>query len=350
VVEDAAASGLEGLDRFYSDVLEYVVSDPEAVSSDPAQAEMIELTVQEIVENDFRGARGLLWQIFELTLEVDLRVAIADALGHIAVGDPQVAADMAGFLEVQVRSFSSGGAVDTRVILAVIKALGAIGESISFGPLLAAASSDLPGSLSEEARSALQSLEGELPQVVLDVARSPDLAARLEALKIAFDSQDLELFRKAELATQAFEAALASSSADEQDQQTTREMRRLAIRVLAQARWSRASRLALKHFAITEVEYEVGDATLADMVEAVQGLGAMATHDAAVRLALYLQTLNSQKESGESVEDRLVLAAINSLGSLGDTTAYVGLSYVQYLDYSRAVKTAARKAIEQLNF
>jgi hypothetical protein len=48
------------------------------------------------------------------------------------------------------------------------------------------------------------------------------------------------------------------------------------------------------------------------------------------------------------VDERLVLAVVESLGQLGDKVAFADLSFAQYLDYSERVKAAARRAIQQL--
>ena len=74
----------------------------------------------------------------------------------------------------------------------------------------------------------------------------------------------------------------------------------------------------------------------------------MATHEAAVRLALYLDILNSDVENGKKVEDNIVLAVIRSLGELGDNVAFDYLLYAGYLDYSDSIKKAARESLNRL--
>ena len=74
----------------------------------------------------------------------------------------------------------------------------------------------------------------------------------------------------------------------------------------------------------------------------------MNTHEAAVRLSLYLDLLNSDVEGGKSVEDVIVLAVIQALGDLGDRVAFDYLLYLSVLDYSDSIKKAASEIIEKL--
>ncbi|MCK5007173.1 MAG: hypothetical protein KAR73_07275, partial [Spirochaetales bacterium] len=79
-------------------------------------------------------------------------------------------------------------------------------------------------------------------------------------------------------------------------------------------------------------------------------LGAMGTHEAAVRLTQYLVLLNSYTERLREFDNIIVLAVIENLGSLGDKTAFDDLLYAQYLSYSSEIKKAARDALENLKW
>jgi len=130
----------------------------------------------------------------------------------------------------------------------------------------------------------------------------------------------------------------------------TRDMRRVALSILSDQKWSKATPLVIEHFGMTLVEYERGIVANDYLIDAINGLGSMGTHEAAERLTLYLELLNSYTEHGRSYDERIVLTVLDNLWKLGDKVAFANLSYTQYLDYSNEVKKAARRAIDNLKW
>ena len=69
-----------------------------------------------------------------------------------------------------------------------------------------------------------------------------------------------------------------------------------------------------------------------------------------MRLTQYLVLINSYTEKGKGYDEQVVLAVIACLGQLGDKVAFDDLMYTQYLNYSAAVKKAARAALDKLKW
>ena len=122
----------------------------------------------------------------------------------------------------------------------------------------------------------------------------------------------------------------------------------LSIRMLTKLSRTSATPDVILHFDQTLQEQTLGIGRTSHVLEAIQCLGAMNTHEAAVRLALYLDLLNSDVERGKSVEDEVVLAVIQSIGDLGDKVAFDYLLYAGYLNYSDSNKKAARDSLNRL--
>ena len=74
----------------------------------------------------------------------------------------------------------------------------------------------------------------------------------------------------------------------------------------------------------------------------------MGTHEAAVRLTLYLELINSYVDNGQAYDEQVVIAVIKNLELLGDLVAFDYLLYTGYLNYSERVKQAAREALKNL--
>jgi hypothetical protein len=97
-------------------------------------------------------------------------------------------------------------------------------------------------------------------------------------------------------------------------------------------------------------EFDRGLVDRNHLLDALGSLGAMSSHDAAVRLTQYLVLINSYTEKGKVYDDLVVLAVLQNLGALGDKVAFDDLMYTQYLNYSSGVKKAARAALDKLKW
>jgi hypothetical protein len=117
---------------------------------------------------------------------------------------------------------------------------------------------------------------------------------------------------------------------------------------LSEGDWCAA--LLIEHLDATIAEYDKGLADQRFLLEAVAALGAMGAREAAVRLTQYLVLVNSYTEKAKGYDEQVVLAIIASLGQLGDKVGFDDLMYTQYLNYSAAVKKAARAALDKLKW
>jgi hypothetical protein len=168
-------------------------------------------------------------------------------------------------------------------------------------------------------------------------------------LRIGLSNEDLRDDEKGEIAEAALKKGLYSTASQPQEREILRQIRYEAVRTLTKYTWSTATVDVIEHFDQTLQESILGIGRTSHVIEAIQALGAMNTHEAAVRLSLYLDLLNSDVERGKNVEDDIVLAVIQSLGELGDKVAFDYLLYARLLDYSDSIKKAAQDSLNQLN-
>ena len=127
---------------------------------------------------------------------------------------------------------------------------------------------------------------------------------------------------KASIALVGLDIGLYSESEAGTGEAMLREMRYEAVRQLTALNWAGATDNLVKHFDSTVFELEQGLCRKVNLVEAIDALGNAGTHDAAVRLTLYLEVLNSYTENGEIVDEQIILSVIRNLGLLGDNTAF----------------------------
>ena len=72
--------------------------------------------------------------------------------------------------------------------------------------------------------------------------------------------------------------------------------------------------------------------------------------NAVTPLTMYLEELNSKKEQNETVSNEIVLSVINTLGAIGDKSAFDSLLAVTYLTYPESILSAARGALAGLRW
>ena len=148
----------------------------------------------------------------------------------------------------------------------------------------------------------------------------------------------------------ALDAIAQSASQSPVEIQSLRELRLSAARELTALKWQKASPLAVQHFRLVLADYAKGAASKTDFLEAIACLGAMGSTEAAQALALYLQLINAQTEQGSPYDEDILIASINALGELGDKVAFDYLLQIGYLQYSEAVKRAAKDALLKLRW
>ena len=64
----------------------------------------------------------------------------------------------------------------------------------------------------------------------------------------------------------------------------------------------------------------------------------------------FLEEMNEMTENEREVSPAIVIAVINTLGAIGDKTAFDSLLAVTYIDYPEAILSAARNALAGLKW
>jgi HEAT repeat protein len=334
----------------YQQAVDFVLDNASLIPSDPRFRQLATVAAGEIATLAYADARSSIWKLFQADTDTQLRVRAVMALGGTAAGDPDIVQGLNRFLDSQNSIFSTGKVPDQQVVAAVIQALGKIGDPSSFPVLFTAMNRGYPDQVTTAARNSLLTLKGDFKEMVTGVLKAGLIAEKPAALSMAMETDRLTPEQKGQVAEYALDVALHSGAADNAGKDVLRGLRFDAARALAQRRWSPASALLIEHLDMTIMEFDRGLADKRYLLEAVAALGAIGTHEAAVRLTQYLVLLNSYTEKGRGFDEQIVLTVLDNLGSLGDKIAFDDLMYTQYLNYSAPVKKAARSALDKLKW
>lgn len=123
-----------------------------------------------------------------------------------------------------------------------------------------------------------------------------------------------------------------------------------ALKVLTTNKWTRASETVIKLFNVAKKEYNNKLLSENQYIDVIKSLGSIAPLDAVLPLINSLEELNAKVENENVVSQNVALTIVETLGAIGDKTAFDTLLSVTYLNYSEAVLSAARKALAGLKW
>jgi hypothetical protein len=354
LLKEASSRSDASMGSLYDMALRFAVDNSALLGADSQLKDLAVLAATETGKAAYSQAIDDLWALFQGFMDQDVRKAAVTALGYAGTGESRVAENLNAFLASQNSLFRSGSQPEYPALEACIDALGVLGDGSSFPVLFSAYVAGYSPDLTGKAAKALGSIKGDYRGYLLRViAKNPPLE-KSAAYAAGLDNPNFDDDDRGALAESALSAALDATaqlgSYSPVEVQSIRELRLASIRELRALKWQRASPLAVSHFKLILADYAKGAASKADFLEAIGCLGAMGSTEAAQALALYLQFINGQTEQGSPYDEEILLASIGALGDLGDKAAFDYLLQIGYLQYSDAVKRAAKEALLKLRW
>ena len=351
ILQDAAGGKTApDMGLLFQQAVDFVIDNAGLISTDARFNQLAEIGAEQIGKVGFAAGRYSVWKLFKATADPQTLAKAAGALGAVGTGDAEIIGNLNRYIDTQNSLFASGKAPDATVLAACLQALGKLGDTSSFPVLFSAVNLGYSDQITAIARDALFAIRGDFAAMLLGVIKDRPLPEKKRALQMAIDSDKLTDDKKAQLAELALDISLHSSAADAAGKATLRDMRFLAGAGLGARKWSHATPLIIEHLDMTIGEFDKGLVDRNHLLDTMNTLGAMATHDAAVRLTQFLVLINSYTEKGKAYDDQIVFVVIANLGALGDKVAFDDLMYTQYLTYSSTVKKAARAALDKLKW
>ena len=227
---------------------------------------------------------------------------------------------------------------DSSLLKSVINSLGFIGNNISFSILYNDLNDKRYSAYYSEIEQTIIKLIPVSMNEVLQIVRSKDSANTQRIFNLVKQASNISTNNLCEIAENVLiEAPLVSLQFE-------------ALSILNAHKWTRASGSVLSFFAASQKNFQNGLITEEQFVELINSLVNLSPLDAVTPLIKYLGELNSQLEYNNTVSQNVVLAVINSLGAIGDKSAFDALLSVTYLNYPEPVLSAARQALAGLRW
>ncbi len=354
LLKEAASRTDAAMGPLYDMAIRFAVDNSALLGPDPQLKDLAVLAAAEAGKAAYGKAVDDLWALFQGYKDQDVRSAAIEALGSAGSGETRVAENLNAFLASQNSLFRSGAQPEYPSLESCIEALGQLGDGSSFSVLFSAYVAGYSPSLAAKAAKSLGSIKGDYRGYLLRViAKNPPLE-KSSAYAAGMANPNFADDDRGELAEGAMAAALAATGQatafSPVEIQALRELRLASARQLRALKWQKASPLAVAHFKLVQSDYAKGAASKAEFLEAIGCLGAMGSTEAAQALALYLQFINAQTEQGAPFDEDILVASIGALGELGDKAAFDYLLQIGYLQYTDAVKRAAKDSLLKLRW
>ncbi|MBN2439879.1 MAG: hypothetical protein JXJ04_00980 [Spirochaetales bacterium] len=348
VLQDAVDMGIDGMESLFIEAITYVLNNIDQVDREDTLVRIADITIRQIHSMNYTQALDRMWKLFIGISHTELKINILLAFGDMGKDNPSLIDKMNKWLNSRNDIFLTGRTQDIQVIIACIQALGKIGDSSSFLPIFTAMVLKYSALVNSTAQQALSLIKGDIPRLYMGVIMEGRYAEKKEALFYSLKAANLSDEQKCRVAEFALNSALHSSPGEPEDKLILLEIRYIAVNFLGEKNWTQGTDLVIEHFNQAVFDYDNRRVEKSYLLKAIQGLGNMKSHEAAKRLTLYLELINSFTENDKIYDEQIVLSVIYALSTLGDRTASAALLYTKYLDYSSNVKQAAQDALREL--
>lgn len=242
------------------------------------------------------------------------------------------------------------GDTDFHLLSSVINSLGEFGDNVSFSILYNSYNDKRFVNYYDAIENAIINLIPISMDEVLMIIRSNDLRHINKILNLIKKNQVLSQNSMSEIAENLLNQSILLIGNSSEINNKVVDLQMESLRILDANKCTRASSTVYKFFNTAKHEYAVEIMSEAQYVEVIKAFGNIAPIDAVVPLINTLGELNNQVESNKPVSQKVALALINTIGAIGDKSAFDTLLSVTYLNYPENVLSAARTALSGLRW
>ncbi|HOF84668.1 MAG TPA: hypothetical protein PLP41_03035 [Treponemataceae bacterium] len=349
LVTDASRITTVNMTPLYLDAVSFVLANYQLLGNDSQLMDIAAVAADKTGFYSDPAAIPSLQKLFAMVTEPRVRIATLKSLAELtkqARNDVSFLNDW--FDSAITRSLEKKGE-DVRVMIACARSLGSIGAGSSFPVLFRAATSKLDSGIVSEAEKSLNAISDNYAGNILAIIREKPLYDVYAAFSFAMKREELPVVDKGAIAEAAFTRAVAHGQTEQRDTLYTSLVKE-SLDVLGSIGWSQASPAVVQFFYHVQSDYKTEKADVGMLTSVITCMGGMGTTEAAQALSIFLGLLNSETEQKKTYNEQVLLSVIQSLGALGDKSAFDYLLYVGYLDYPETVKQAARDALARLEW
>ncbi|MBN2531460.1 MAG: hypothetical protein JXB88_01140 [Spirochaetales bacterium] len=348
IIETAVKLEDVNMGPLYHVAVNYALDSPDVVKQNPALGGILIISLDEIGKLNYTESRFSVLKLFDVAITSTIQVSALNALKVIGKGDNEIVAGLNRWLDRRNSLFLTLIKPDFYVLDVCLETLGALRNPDSFPFIFTSMILGYSDHISETALNSLYLLEGDLKVHLLGIIDRGTPLNKRAALEFALENEKLPEESKKEIIRSGLKQSLLAGSVTSEEEKIITDMRYTAIRATTKYALGDMTKQVIRHFDIIKELYEKGKETNSHMVEGIDCLGSMGTHEAAVTLSKYLDYVNLCTEKIKVFDEQIVLALINNLEKLDDDVALDSLQYTVFLPYSKNTKKAAQDAANKL--
>ena len=166
-------------------------------------------------------------------------------------------------------------------------------------------------------------------------------------LQNAWEGSELTIIEKGKLFETVMKLSFDYKPKDHLESSVADNIRLMCIRKFSDLKWAEATSLVITYLDRL-TSYKNTIPVKNQMIEAINCLGSLNTHEAALRLNMFLEVTNNFAQNGFTYDNDIVFAVIRNLGRIGDITAFENLSSVKNYSYPPEIIREAEISMSKL--
>ncbi|MGN0728278.1 hypothetical protein [Treponema sp.] len=346
VVEASAASGDSSIAIA---ALDFSISAYDALIYDDDFITLAETAVKSLTAGNCRGKEKLvsekLKSVFKLFNDSRVIIAVIDAFSVFQSQENLYLVNDFFYSNMQNQNEMN------EAILKAVLFMETYGNSASFNMLFIADILDIWPSYSEILSSSYGSLANESEKEILQFLATVPVEKKILILKKLDTNPKISKKICGEAAENALSSVIYNIEGAKLDFSGSKlDLALVCLEVISDTQWTRSASLVAQCFDGIKKEYESGRLSDTEFSAAIKNIAAVSSSETVLQLSSYLDFLNKQAEKNKAPSKAVVLSLINSLGDMGDKTAFDSLLYATYIDYPEEVVAAAKNALAKLKW
>lgn len=239
---------------------------------------------------------------------------------------------------------------DASVIKAVLEALEAIGNRESFVILYNHWNNKRFSAFSADIEKALISLSAISSNEIIQIIQSKDIAQICKVFALAQKNPKISKNLLCEISEISLAETILLVDSSSKFTSEVDVLQNQCLTILEENKWTRASTIAIEYLHYCKRMFDNGVIKEEYFARVITSMSEISPIESVNQLCALLEEFNSRKEKEEKVSETAVMAVINTLGAIGNKSAFDYLLAVTYLSYPDDVLSAAREALAGLRW
>ena len=239
---------------------------------------------------------------------------------------------------------------DSSVIKAVINTLEITGNRDSFVILYNLWNNKRFSAFYEDIEKALINLSAFSVNEIIQIIRSKDITQTCKVFALTQKNSKISKNLLCEISEISLSETILLVDSASKFTNEVDNLQSQCLSILEENKWTRASSIAIDYLRFCKKMFDNGVIKEEYFSRVISSMAEISPIESVNTLCALLEEFNNKKEKDEKLSIPVVKAVINTLGAIGNKTAFDYLLAVTYLSYPDEVLSAAREALAGLRW